>query len=116
MTRLHWWVTALFILSMGVTAASSLVQPRAMELVCSGAGAAKLVVSNGYGGAALDVSGMDCSLCLLGSAPPEPPHIHLPAQTPMAGVPPIWVPSRVPAFMAAPPPARAPPIFPLALT
>ncbi|GAO24379.1 hypothetical protein ALISP_4199 [Alicycliphilus sp. B1] len=72
LNRLRWWIAAWFIFSLGATLASPLVQPRSMELVCSAGSGATLVVHAKTGNAVLDTLGMDCGLCLLGSAPPQP--------------------------------------------
>lgn len=101
-----------FVLSLGVAVASPLVYPQAMELVCSSAGAVKVIVQTDDGAQELGASHMDCPLCVLTGAPP-------PAQ-PLAAVPPIQplghavqsIPAaRLAAATAAPLPARGPPAF-----
>lgn len=105
------WMAALLLLSMGVAMATPLVQPRAMEIVCAGAGATKLLVqaaNNVHPGH--DGFGMECLLCLLEGAPPFDFSVHVPAAPPLAlGAAlhtdaPLWV------SAAALPPARAPPV------
>ena len=110
MARLRWWVAAWFLLSVGVAVASPIVQPRAMELVCSASGAAKIVIQSSDGGAASDTQDMDCSLCLLENAPPKPVSVGLPALPFIAVAPQPLACDPLPASTAAPPPARAPPV------
>ena len=111
MTRLRWWVLAWFALCLGVAVASPLVQPKAMDVVCSNAGGVKIVVHADDGPVKHGAKGMDCPLCLLESAPPEPPQARWPALLPLARQPlPLSCVQPVVA-MAAPPPARAPPFF-----
>jgi hypothetical protein len=84
------------------------VQPRTLEVVCSGAGSALVVHAPG-GEAPAGPLGLDCALCLLGSAPPLPAQARLPAlpvSTPLPAAPPGV---HAVAPMATPPPARAPP-------
>jgi hypothetical protein len=110
MTQLRWWVAAWFLLSLGVAVASPIVQPRTMDLVCSGSGAAKIVIQSTNGAAASDVQDMDCPLCLLESIPPEPLNTGLPASLAIAVAPRQRACDPLPASTAAPPPARAPPV------
>ncbi|WP_439644721.1 hypothetical protein [Comamonas granuli] len=85
-----------------------------MELICSGAGAMKLLAPAGvahpagHGGA-----GMDCLLCLLESAPPGVLPPRLPALPPAVQAPAPPPASFLLASMAALPPARAPPVSPV---
>jgi hypothetical protein len=108
--RLMWvW----FALALGVAAASPLVQPRAMQLVCSAEGAVKLLVDTGEGLAeAAPAHPLDCALCLLASAPPPaPPQARAPqAAAPQAQA---WARAEAPVrpHARAPLPARGPPAF-----
>lgn len=109
MARLRWCVLAWFALYLGVAAASSIAQPKAMDVVCSSTGITKLLIHAKDGAVESGAAGMDCPLCLLAAAPPEPPQARLPAVPPLARQP---LPSSCVhpvAAMAAPPPARAPP-------
>lgn len=105
-------VAAWFIVSMGVAMASPLVQPRAMELVCSASGLTKIIIHSAQGNA-VDASDMDmdCSLCLLANTPPDPQQARLPALSPAAQLRATKSLDHIPAAMGAPPPARAPPFF-----
>ena len=61
-----------FVLAIGAATASPLVQPRAMQLVCSG-GAVKLLIDHGDGLAEASAHQLDCALCLLTDAAPPTP-------------------------------------------
>ena len=114
LTLLRWWAVAWFVLGFGAALASPLIQPRTMELVCSNASGATLVVHHAGSNAVLDTVGMDCSLCLPSMEPPQPAVLTVPGWPITHSVP--LPPPRVVAVAptAAPPPARAP-HFPLAL-
>lgn len=108
LNRWRWWVMAWFFACLGTAVAAPLVQPRTLEVVCSGAGSALVVHAPG-GEAPAGPLGLDCALCLLGSAPPLPAQARLPAlpvSTPLPAAPPGV---HAVAPMATPPPARAPP-------
>jgi hypothetical protein len=66
-------VLAWLMLTLGVAVASPLAHPQAMELVCTTAAAAKLIVLNDDGDQAAPQNhhALDCPLCLQFSAPPS---------------------------------------------
>ena len=98
-----------FVLSLGAAVASPIVNPQAVELVCSTAGAVKMVVQTDDGAQELGMSHMDCPLCTPTGAPPGAPVVALPSPLPRAhAVRPIPA-ARIAAATAAPPPARGPP-------
>ena len=98
-----------FALSLGVAVASPIVNPQAVELVCSSAGAVKMVVQTDDGAQELGMSHMDCPLCTPPGAPRRGRVVALPRPVPGApGVPPIRA-ARIAAATAAPLPARGPP-------
>ena len=109
MTQLRWLVLAWFALYLGVAVASPIVQPKAMEIVCSSTGVAKILFHAKDGTVESGANSMDCPLCLLGAAPPEPLQARLPAIPPLARKPSPPPCVHTVATMAAPPPARAPP-------
>ena len=102
-------VLAWFVLAVGVAAASPLVHPQAIELVCGAAGQIKAVVHTDDGAVELGSAHLDCALCLVASAPPPAPFVapqppHVPALA--------WSPVEAPAWHGAaamPWQARAPP-------
>lgn len=107
-------VLAWFALAPGVAAASPLVNPKAMELVCSAAGTVKLVQlddgSNGSG-SGLSTHLLDCPLCLVGHQAAPPAATHLSAQPAAALAYALHAPASAPlaSRSAAALPARGPP-------
>ena len=105
-------VLAWFALSLGVAIASPIVNPQAMELVCSAAGAVKVVVQTDDGAQDLGSMPIDCPLCMLAGAPPPLPVASTIAPPLPLGLAVQSIPAaRIAAATAAPPPARAPPTF-----
>lgn len=110
LTQIGRLVLLWFALSLGAAAASPLVNPQSMELVCSSAGAIKVVVKTDDGARELGASLLDCPLCAIAGAPPPsaevPQFVHpLPlghALQPISA-------ARLAAATAAPLPARGPP-------
>jgi hypothetical protein len=97
-----------FVLSLGVSIASPLVQPPAVDLVCSSSGGLRLVV---LGDDATEVRGhtLECPLCASIAAPPPLPNLPSVQPSPLAH---FQHPLRAApvAFFAAPPlPSRGPP-------
>ena len=89
------WMLAWFVLSLGVAAASPLVQPQAIDIVCSAAGQLKTGLLTDDGAVELGGAQLDCALCLAASAPPpapfvapRPPRLPAPAWA-TAGAPPL---------------------------
>ncbi len=104
-----------FALFVCVAAASPLINPQSMEMVCSGSGVMKLVIQDqrqsdeGLGVASGHT--LDCSLCGTVGAPP-PVAISLPALTqPLAYALQSIPQARIAALTGAPLPARGPPTF-----
>lgn len=112
--RLRWLarlVLAWFVVSLGVAVASPLVSPQAMELICSGSGAIKLVVKTDDGAQEVRSHTLDCPLCVHGSAPPPASQAQLPVAHPLAhAVRPIPA-AHIAARTAAPLPPRGPPFL-----
>ncbi|VTU17892.1 DUF2946 family protein [Variovorax sp. PBL-E5] len=110
--RLCSFVLLWFVASLGVAMASPVVHPRAMELVCSAAGAVKVIVHTDDGAQDMGMGHMDCPLCMLaGAPPPTTPAVSMPSILPLAhAVQPIPA-ARIAAATAAPLPARGPPVL-----
>lgn len=109
--RLRSVIAAWVWLAMGVAMASPLVQPRSLELICSGAGAYFLLTQTSDSGPGPSSMDLDCSLCLMSAAPPPPSVEALPAlQAPHShlALPDL---GHKPDTTATLPPARAPPRF-----
>ena len=98
-----------FVLSLGVAVASPMVNLQAMELICSGSGAIKVMVKTDDGVKEQSRHMLDCPLCAAtGSLPPavrttaEPVQPLSHALRPLAAAHIAWL-------TAAPLPARGPP-------
>ncbi len=101
-----------FVLSLGVAVASPIVNPQAIELVCSSAGAIKVIVQTEAGAQELGASHMDCPLCMLGGAPPPSAQVSaVPQLFPLGRAVQPTEAAHIAAATAAPPPARGPPDF-----
>lgn len=105
------WVLAWFVLALGVAVASPVVQPRAMEIVCSGTGtgATKILLHTSSGTLELGEHGSECPLCLVSGAPPAYLSSFSPVLMPLTHASALLFSSPVVAATAAPPPARGPP-------
>ncbi len=102
-------VLAWFVLSVGLAIAAPIVQPQSLALVCSAAGAVKLLPSGSEGDTGPSSHSLDCVMCLAMAAPPPANHnLAAPAQ-PLAhalqGIPAAHIAWRT----ASPLPARGPP-------
>lgn len=108
---LRLWVLACFVFALLVAAASPALHPRAMELVCSGTGAAKWVVQTPDGVAPADAASLDCPLCLPADAPP-PLVAAMASPHPAPLIYATWHRQPLPPPPSHHrPPARAPPVF-----
>lgn len=98
-----------FALAIGVAVAAPVLRSGALELVCSGSGAMKLVVLGADGQALPLGHALDCPLCVQMDAPP--PAARTQTLAPIAARGPIRAraATRVAVSTAAPPPARGPP-------
>jgi len=104
------WVLLWFALSLGVAVASPIVHPQAVELVCSSAGAVKVVVHTENGVQEMGASHMDCPLCVLtGAPPPVLPVASVDLPPPLGRVLQPIPAARLAAVAAAPLPPRGPP-------
>jgi len=112
LTQIGRLVLLWFVLSLGVAVASPLVNPQSMELVCSSAGAIKVVVKTDDGARELGASLLDCPLCAIaGAPPPSADALRLVHPLPLGhALQPIPA-ARLAAATAAPLPARGPPAF-----
>lgn len=98
-----------FALSLGAAIASPLVQPRAMELVCSAGGAVKLLVKNEDGAGERSALSLDCSLCPAPAAPPPAAGLAAEPPQPLSHGLGRLPEARIAWLTAAPLPARGPP-------
>ncbi len=99
-----------FALSLGAAVASPLVNPQAIELICSGSGAMKLLVKSSDDSKASAISHtLDCPLCASIAAPPPASKVSAEPAQPLAYEAASIPPAPIAARTAAPLPARGPP-------
>ena len=105
------FVLVWFALYLGAAVASPIVNPQPSELICSSAGVMKLIVKTD--GGAKEVSGamLDCPLCATGAALPPSFHVKFEPLLPLGHVLQSIPSAIIAALMAAPLPARGPPVF-----
>ncbi|MDR7379925.1 hypothetical protein J2X19_004621 [Rhodoferax ferrireducens] len=103
------WVLLCFALSLGVAIAAPLTHPLAMELVCSSAGAVKLLVKSADGSTQVVSQMGDCPLCLTPGAPPPTARVQVEPAQPLAYVLRSIPAAHIAWLTAAPLPARGPP-------
>jgi hypothetical protein len=106
------FVLVWFALSVGVAIASPLVNPRPMELICSGAGVMKLQIQTDDDTKSVLSHTLDCPLCVTHLALPTP-FVRLTAEPiqPLAYVMQSIPAAHIASLTAIPPPARGPPSF-----
>jgi hypothetical protein len=102
-------VLAWFVLSIGAAVASPMVKPQAMELICTGSGAIKVLVKSDDGVKEMSSHTLDCPLCATaGSPPPSARRETVPAQMLSHVLQPVAA-AHIAWLTAAPLPARGPP-------
>jgi Protein of unknown function (DUF2946) len=99
-----------FALSVGVAIASPLVQPKAMDMVCTSTGSMKLVVQGDNDSAAAVLS-LDCPLCAAVGAPPSAINTSLTQPAPLSHALLHTVAAHIASLTAPPLPSRGPPTF-----
>ena len=104
-------VLAWFVLSIGVAIASPVVNPQATQLICTGSGVMKVIVTTADGVQEVASQSMDCPLCASLSAPPPVARLGVEPLRPLS-----WAVQAIPAAViakltASPPPARGPPDY-----
>ena len=103
-------VLAWFALSLGSGIAAPMVNPQAIELVCSGSGAMKLLVKDGEGNSQAVAHTMDCPLFATTGAPPPSLQVTAPAPAALSHALQTIPRARIAALTAGPPPGRGPPL------
>ena len=103
------FVLVWFALSIGVAIASPMVRPQGMQLICSGAGAMKVIVNNEDGKVPATSHTLSCPLCASIGAPTPLDIVVFGLAAPQTFAPPIFGADAVLFAFAAPPPARGPP-------
>ena len=102
-------VAVWFVLSMAAAIASPLVKPQAMELICSGSGAVKLLIKSDDGSTQVASHTLDCPLCASLSAPPPVARLTAEPVQPLSNVLQTIPAAHIASLTAVPPPARGPP-------
>jgi hypothetical protein len=103
------FVLVWFALSLGVAMASSLVAPKATELVCTSGGMLKLVTLDGTDSAAPSHGQLDCALCLPMALPPAPCAVPLVQVSPLSHALQPVAAAHIASATAPPLPSRGPP-------
>ena len=109
--RLARFVLVWFVLSLGVAAASPIVNPQAMELICSGSGAIKVLIKTDDGVKEASGHTLDCPLCVTVGTPPAAPRAATEPVQPLSHVLRPVPAAHIAWLTAAPLPARGPPSF-----
>jgi hypothetical protein len=107
--RIARFVLVWFALSIGVAIASPMVRPQGMQLICSGAGSMKVIVTGADGKVPASSHTLHCPLCASISAPPPLDIVVFGVSAPQTSAPPIFGVDAILFTLAAPPPARGPP-------
>ena len=110
-THIIRFVLVWFALSVGVAIASPMVQPKAMDMVCTSTGSMKLVVQGDDDGAKSASSSLDCPLCANIVAPPLALHTTLTQPSPLSHALLPHVAAHIASLTAPPLPSRGPPSF-----
>lgn len=110
LTRL---VLVWFALSVGVAIASPMVNPQAMDLVCTSTGSMKLVVQGDDDSTTAASHTLDCPLCASLMAPPPALNTQLSYVSPLAHALRPWVAAHIASVTAPPLPSRGPPALSL---
>ena len=100
-------VLASFVLVVTVAAASPVLHPQGLEMVCSGGGVMKLVDADGNTSSV--ISQLDCPLCAAPGGPPSAPHTAWIGQAAQGGWIAPWQTFPVARLLGAALPARGPP-------
>lgn len=99
-----------FVLFVGVSVASPLVNPQASQMVCSAMGGMKMVSTDEAGGDTVKLSSsMDCPLCAQFSAPPSPVVLGFDTPSALAHALRPVVSAHIAWLTASPLPPRGPP-------
>ncbi|HSV52489.1 MAG TPA: DUF2946 family protein [Burkholderiaceae bacterium] len=104
-------VLAWFVLSIGAAVASPMVNPQAMELICTSTGAMKVLVKTSDGVKEVASHTLDCPLCATVGTPPPAARAKAEPQQALAYVLQPIAAAHIAWLTAAPLPARGPPAF-----
>jgi hypothetical protein len=110
-THIIRFVLVWFALSVGVAIASPMVQPKAMDMVCTSAGNMKLVVQGDDDSSTSFSPTLDCPLCANICAPPPALNTALSQPSPLSYALLPTVVAHIASLTAPPLPSRGPPTF-----
>jgi hypothetical protein len=105
------FVLVWFALSVGVAIATPMVQPKAMDMVCTSTGSMKLVVQGDEDSSTSASPTLDCPLCASISAPPSALNTALTQPSPLSHALLPSVAAHIASLTAPPLPSRGPPTF-----
>jgi hypothetical protein len=108
-TNIIRFVLVWFALSVGVAIASPMVQPKAMDMVCTSTGTMKLVVQGDEESSSSAT--LDCPLCASISTPPSALNTALTQPSPLSHALLPSVAAHIASLTAPPLPSRGPPTF-----
>lgn len=108
-TVLARFVLVWFALSIGAAIASPIIKPQAMELICSGSGAIKVLVKTDDGAKEVSSHTLDCPLCATTGTPPPFARTRAEPSQPLAFLLRPVPAAHIAWLTAAPLPARGPP-------
>lgn len=100
-----------FALSLGVAIASPMVQPKAMDMVCTSTGSMKLVAQGDEDSSTFASPTLDCPLCATICAPPPALNTALTQPSPLSHALLPTVAAHIASLTAPPLPSRGPPTF-----
>jgi len=110
-TNIIRFVLVWFALSLGVAIASPIVQPKALDMVCTSTGSMKLVVQGDEDSSYSVSPTLDCPLCATVSAPPTVLNTALTQPSPLSHALLPAVAAHIASLVAPPLPSRGPPTF-----
>jgi len=110
-THIIRFVLIWFALSVGVAIASPMVQPKAMDMVCSSTGSMKLVAQGDEDSSTFASPTLDCPLCATTCAPPPALNTSLTQPSPFSHALLPTVATHIASRKAPPLPSRGPPTF-----
>jgi predicted secreted protein len=98
-----------FALTLGVAIASPMVNPQSTQLICTGSGVMKVIVTTADGTQEVASQSMDCPLCTSMGAPLPVAHLVSEPVLPLSYAVQAIPAAIIAKLTAAPPPARGPP-------
>ena len=110
-THIIRFVLVWFALSVGVAIASPMVQPKAMDMVCTSTGSMKLVAQGDEDSSTFASPTLDCPLCATTCAPPPALMTALTQPSPLSHALLPTVAAHIASLTAPPLPSRGPPTF-----